>query len=331
MIMKKILLSVCMCAAVLTANAQFVKNDFLSGYSAGENLQKYAYSLADSAIATRNPQLGQWNLTVKTTEHSDASPVISTEKLTYDGYIDSGKEFAVNLSKVSGTRVTGYSMIDDNTYSVGAYYTAFLLKPTLVGSGNTGNGQDFFTLDGNTFINNQRGRLFIRRGPNDGSSNRTFSIGLSESSSTPTWDSAEFPVGSTTIIIVMKYDFTGSKVSLFINPDLSKTEAENTPVLSYDVSNGIKESAGIRSLVVKQRSSNEVLLGGIRFSDSWEDVLGQNPTSIEENVADKVIIVSTKYYDLRGVVVSEPVNTKSIYIKKDIYEDGSVEVTKVMR
>jgi len=329
--MKKLLLSACvLCLGFATANAQLVQDDFMSGLNIGDNAEAYEYQLADSAIATRNPKVGQWNRTIKTTDQGGSSPKV-VAPLTYSGYVDSGKDNAMALIKSTTTRVSGYVMVDDNSYSTETYYTAFLVKPTLVGSGYTGDGQDFFCLDGHTFVNNQRARIFIKRGPTDSSSNRTFTIGLSESGASGAflYDDVEFPIG-TTVLVVLAYSYENGKVALYVNPDPAKTEAEQSTPLSYNISNGISASNGIRTLAVKQRSNFEVEIGHFRFAKSWSSTLSNESTSIGDNQSDKGTIVSAKYYNLNGVEISAPADN-GIYIQKAVYENGSVETSKILK
>lgn len=56
------------------------------------------------------------------------------------------------------------------------------------------------------------------------------------------------------------------------------------------------------------------------------EVKGDTPSSIKQNNADKVV-ASVSYFDLLGRQVNE--TTKGTLIKKVIYEDSSVETTKV--
>jgi len=54
-------------------------------------------------------------------------------------------------------------------------------------------------------------------------------------------------------------------------------------------------------------------------------------TSIgEENQADKGKVVSEKFYNLNGIEIAEPAD-RGTYIKRSVYESGSVETSKIIK
>lgn len=58
------------------------------------------------------------------------------------------------------------------------------------------------------------------------------------------------------------------------------------------------------------------------------NLTSKSTTSISADQAEKVLIM-TRYYNLSGVQVKE-LNARTVYIQEDVYEDGSVERTKVI-
>lgn len=335
--MKKILLSVCMCCAVaFSANAQIVKNDFLAGYSIGDDLEKGAYT--GTTQGDDNPIMqNQWNLSGKTgnSDQGGTNPKV-VAPLVYAGYAESGKDVAVDLLKTESgqNRTTIYSLMPDYTYGAGTYYVAFMFNAS---TASTTSGNEFFALDGNYTANGQRARFGIKG--IDTEEKNTYMIGLGDSG-TPAASafSGVFNFGETYLAVLKvvlnesgsnpgQGDGTGT-VWAFINPDVAGAE----PATAFS-SLGITGTAlkSIRGLTIRQRSTQAVQVGGFRFSDTWEGALGQTLSSIENNTANEGNIVSTKYYNLNGIEVAEPINTNNIYIKKDIYENGSIVTSKVIR
>lgn len=336
--MKKFLLSVSLLAgAVLMVNAQDLpKIDFLAGYSVGQDLDKGEYA---NTTQTTDPEgvsaikENQWTLTGKAADKTStieqATIVSSSIDYATSGYAGGdNNNLAIQLNKLTtGTRLSIYSLADATsntpTYDEGAYYAAFMFKPEVISSGN---GADFFMFCGNYTGDQQRGRVFVR----NGSEGTKFIFGLSEQSA-PT--NTSVPVTGDldktgSYLLVLKYDFTNSKITLFVDPAIAANEpAAGANVLTVSTTN----LSSIRGIAVRERNSFSAEIGGIRFSDNWVEAVGYDATSIAGETADKGNVVSVKYFNLNGVEVNEPVNTNSVYVKKAVYEDGSVETTKVIK
>lgn len=336
--MKKLLLSACLCSAIiLSANAQFVKNDFLSGYTAGENLEKGAYP--STTQGEDNPiKLNQWNLSGKTgTSDQGGENPKTVAPLVYAGYTESGKNVAVDLLKTeSGQgRTTIYSMMSDYTYGAGTYYLAFMFNAS---TASVTSGNEFLSLDGNYTANGQRARFGIKG--IDTEEKNTYMIGLGDGG-TPAAGafSGSFNFGETYLAVLKvtlkesssnpgQGDGTGT-AWVYINPNITQDEPASAFTTLPITGTALKS---IRGITIRQRSTLAAQIGGLRFSDSWAGALGQEgPNSIENNVTEKGNVISTKYYNLSGLEVNEPVNTNNVYIQKAVYENGSVEVTKVIR
>jgi len=329
--MKKILLSACiLCAGVLSTNAQFVKNDFMAGIALGENIEKFTYP--STTQGDTNPiQADQWNLTGKTgtSNRGGVSPV-AVAPITYTGYIESGLSNALQLARLetSGeSRLTIYSLANDNQYNTGTYYVAMMATIEEVGSSN---GADFFMFDGNYTANNQRAKLFVK----NGSESSKFAFGISDDASTPNQTTGDYDKGAT-FLLVLKYDFsdTQNAIQLFVNPDPTSAEPSATikMALTTDPNGSSKPLTSIRGLLARQRTTTKIQIGGIRFSDTWEEALGQTGSSLETNAEDKGEIVSVKYYNLSGIEVNEPTEKSGFYIQRNTYENGKVETIKTLR
>jgi hypothetical protein len=333
--MKKVLLSTfILCAAIFSANAQFVKNDFMTGTTVGANLEKGEY--AGTTQGENFPIMAnQWNRTGKegSGNMGGVSPLVIAP-LTYTGYAESGKSNGIQLARfekegsVSPSRFSIYSLTDGAEYNEGAYYVALMATVEEVASSG---GADFFCLDGNYTANNQRAKLFVTNAPS--SESTKFVFGLADDSSAPAVSTTtEYNKGET-VLLVLKYDFsvkgeTGNTgIKLFINPDLT---AETEPAATLQTEAKTGSLSQIRGITVRQRTTTKVQLGGIRFSDNWKGAIGLDGSSIGNENADKGNLISTRYFDLKGVEVKEPVSS-NIYIKKDIYDSGATEVSKIIK
>ena len=322
--MKKIVLTMAMCASVMFASAQLIKNDFLAGYSSGQSLEKGAYAGTDQP--TTEIKVNQWNLSGKTGANDQSTDSSSPEvvaSLTYDGYVDSDKDVAIDLLKLpTGGRTSVYSMANDDTYGAGTYYLAFMFNVT-VASPTT--GHEFLALDGNFTGNAQRARFGVK----GIAETENYQIGISGSASAPSTFSGEFAYG-TTYLAVMKVvlvgDGTGT-ATLYLNPSLTGAESAATAFATVAIEGTALKS--IRGLALRQRSTLAAQLGGFRLASSWELALGQGSTGVKQTPVDKGNIVATSYYTLTGVEVQEPAN--GVYIQKATFENGAVETTKIIK
>ncbi len=311
-----------LCAGVLFANAQLIKNNFLAGYTVGQDLEKGAY--ANTTQDETNPiKLNQWNLSGKT-GNNDQSPESVSPKLvaplTYASYIESGKNVAIDLLKLTtGGRTDIYSLADDNTYGAGTYYVAFMFNV----SAATTSGAEFISLDGNYTGNAQRARLGIK-----GIDETTYAIGLGDGGA-PSVFSGIYNFG-TTYLAVLKVVIDGAGLgttSVYINPNVAGTEPASSTVTPVGITGTALKA--IRGLVIRQRSTLAAQLGGLRFAKTWTDALGQGASSAKTANADKGEVISVNYYTTTGVQVQEPSN--GVYIQKLTYSNGAVETIKILK
>ncbi|NDW09666.1 hypothetical protein [Dysgonomonas sp. 520] len=333
--MKKILLSTfVLCASIFSINAQVIKNDFTTGLNIGAKLEKGEYT--STTQGEENPiKANQWNRTGKTGDGNQGgtSPLVIAP-MTYAGYVESGVSNAIQLARfekvesVSPSRFSIYSLTNSSEYTEGTYYVAMMVNVEEVASSA---GADFFMLDGNYTANNQRAKIFVKNAAEDATK---FVFGLADDSSSPAvTTSAEYNKGET-YLLVLAYNFdakgvVGSNgIQLFINPDITATSAPATPTIATDVK--ATSLAVLRGLTVRQRTTTKIQIGGIRFADSWGGAVKGTQSSINEGNMDKGNIISTKYFDMKGIEVLEPA-TSNIYIQKDVYENGSVETSKIVK
>ena len=327
------------CVAAMTLNAQLIKNDFLVGYTVNGNLEKGAYT-STNQDATTPIMINQWNLAGKTgaNDQSGANPTV-VAPLYYTGYVESGKDFAIDLLKLAtGGRTSIYSLASDNTYGAGTYYLAYMVNLTTA----TTTATDFVSYDGNYTGNAQRSRLTVK-----GIDATTFQLGMGDAGVATTFGSTLLNFGQTYLVVVkltIAGDGTGT-CWLFINPDISIEPS------TYFATSTITGTAlkSIRGLVIRQRSTLAAQVGGFRLASSWSSVLGLSNTGVQQinnfstgiSCVEKTIVTSESgsliVYNLAGkevlssktegkLVTSLP---KGLYLVRFVGVDGNVKSAKV--
>lgn len=270
--MKKHLLLVTTLAAGIAVNAQYTQSlpldyeDFFRADAiaeSGTSLERGEY--ANTTQSSGVIMVDQWNNGGKSGDKEGSSPELQASTLSYDSYSDNLKGCEIMLANLSsGTRASIYSLKENYTYSGQAYYLAALVKITEA----TGKG-DILAFDGNYTANAQRGRLYVNK---EGSG---YKIGLGWNGDPTTW-TGELAFGSTHLV-VMKIIPAGNtssgteEAAVWVDPDLSKAEAENTPLATLaEQTIGLKS---IRGITVRQRAKIAGSIAGLRFGENWTDVV----------------------------------------------------------
>ena len=270
--MKKHLFTIAALAASMILSAQYTQTlpldyeDFFRADAVadgGTALEKGVY--ANTTQSTGVIMVNQWNNGGKSSDKEGASPVIAASTLEYGAYVDNKKGSEIQLEKLStGTRASIYSLKENYDYSGKAFYLAALINISAV----SGKG-DVLAFDGNYTANAQRARLFINK------SGEGYIIGLGWNGDPATW-SSEMTLGSTHLVVIKVIPAgntsTGTEeAAIWIDPNLDKVEAENAPVATLaEQTIGLKS---IRGITVRQRSSCAGKIAGLRFGDSWADVV----------------------------------------------------------
>lgn len=250
---RNILITALFVWGIVSVNAQSIlKDDFLTGYSIGDVLEKGVYTSTSDVELMPN----QWNLTGRENDKSAENPKI-IKGLSYKKYPQ--KDPAIELGIADGTRISVYSF--DQTYRKGTYYLAFLLNISKAGK----NAQDILAFDSNFTGNTARCKLFVS------SENRElkYSISVNGGRTEAGITTNTYAQGST-YLLVMKYDLDAGTVALFVDPKIS--DKEPTPDATY--SNPEATSRTIRAIQLKQRKSVKGSIGGFRFADNWKDAIG---------------------------------------------------------
>lgn len=308
--MKKHLFVVAALAAGMSINAQYTQTlplDYTDFFRAdaiaedGEHLEKAEYE-SGAAQSAEIFAPDQWNLTSKAENRSRTNPALVANDLSWGTYVDNAKGKAVVYDgSVDGARVSIYSLKRNNDFSSAdgskSYYMAALVNFTKVSSSG---GADFLSFDGNFTSTTARARVAAKKG----TSSSNYHLGM-EYSTTPTADgtqwSAELTGGETHLIVVKIIPNTDKSTDniesakLWLDPDLTKSEAENDAALIASVTG--KGIGSIRGINIVQKKNITGKVAGLRFGDNWADVVKEapeDPTAIDNvNVnakAEKVMI-----------------------------------------
>lgn len=294
-------------------HAQFLKTDFLSGYDIGSTIE-----IGEYIDSTTSSMLNQWNLS--RSEKGGQNP-LGVDTLTYEGYVNSKKSIAVSLLSTSPSRASVFSLAsDDTSFGSGTYYLAFMLN---VSKAITEQGAEFIAFD-----SDQRGGAFRARVGVKKAGDNTFHIGVNGTNTLVciTWGNIAYNLNET-YLVVLKADFDEEGMGsclLFVNPTSKTKESEATIQVSLM---GLQY---IRGISLRQRANFEAYIGGISFSDNWNDLFTSNQTSIENEILDDNDVVLRRYYDLNGIEIYSLVNV-SVYIEKIMYEDGRTIIKKRVR
>lgn len=269
---------------------------------------------------------GAWAVSTATADQGGQSPLVGDNALTYANYGSSGEGFSMVLDSVqqeiSGDLKRNTVMIftedalpkeEGNTV-----YTAFMINLSEMSSTS---GKEIFSYikqgaqDGaNTTM---RGRVQVKIAKDK----MVFGIKKNSQEITQWSDSVE---KAETALLVVKYINKSTSSSgdadefyLYVNPDLSKTEAENSALMQAAAGNDADGGADLRGICFRQMKLMATV-GGVRVAKTWEDALsykGDTPEAIgnvqEGNVQSTkvlrngqlLIIRGDKVYTITGIMV----------------------------
>jgi len=296
MVMKKILLSfLFFCFSAIMVHAQvtyphtlpLTHADFFRADAMGADptLEKDFYSATTDAI-----KANQWNRGATTTGGS--SPTVENSALSYSTYIDNAAGKAVVFGGAS-TRRTIYSLTSDSDgyRDKGNFYLSFLVNLSAVDA----TAKQFIYWDGNHTANQGRGMVFVK---SDGAGG--FNIGLGLNAAPSTWSSSLSL--NQTHLVVMRVEpkaSTDYDYALYVNPTIGNTEAESaaSKIAEFThVGTTVSRLSGIKGITIQQISGIAGKLAGLRFSDSWADVVKATPIStvVNQSIRQQNIVYVNK-------------------------------------
>lgn len=260
--MKKMVFMLAMLVSAQFASAQVIATDLLNGYKIGDKLEKNVYSEENRTFRAKT-----WNgAFYKDKPNPNPSPVID-ETLTYEGYPEGGLSirFGGFPTKDKGTRVSVCSVTEKNKKGKGTLYLSFLVNFSKLGLPGMA---DLLGLH-HSYLGNGLARITFMAGKSkeDGTRMR-FGIGLLKlkAESPKTYEYKK------THLVVIKFDYTVQKASLFVDPKLGGDEPKADVVL--EGGDNSKVTQGINGIVLRNRSNYEGNIGNFRLCSTWSDITG---------------------------------------------------------
>lgn len=255
-------------------------NNFFSAdaiASDGNHLEQGVY--ADNTQGDGTPlQAYKWVLSGKAANQGLSNPALEANTLSWGKYIDNEKGKTIIYDGTeSGTRYSIYSMKKNYDFSSEdgskAFYLAFLANFSKISSTD---GAEFLAFDGNYTCNTARARVGAKMIKDDEEHNIGYQIGIDYSNSKPSVFSETLNYNETHLVVIKitpnKNKGTNDEAAeLFLDPDLTKTEAENASAKIASVTgNGL---GSVRGIDIVQRKNISGKIAGLRFSDNWADVV----------------------------------------------------------
>lgn len=259
--MKRFALIIAAAAFTLAGQAQILKNNFMNGYKTGDKLEKSVYTDKKAPIV-QDSWCGAFSANPGNTE----SPKVGAE-LSYPGYNEKGASilFGGFPEGTRSARFSVYSMTSGREYGKGTLYLSFLVNFSKLGARGAA---DFLGLSAAYVGGGNRANVFVAP---EGSDKIRFSTSLLRLKSQPSTEAYDM---KKTHLLVLKLDFTGQKVSLFVDPKLGTEEPTDAAcTVTGDAENALKHA--IRSVSFRNRSGYVGQIGNFRWCNSWAGVIAQ--------------------------------------------------------
>ena len=264
---------------------------------------------------------GGWVVSTKASEATGSSPIVISRTITYSGYDGSATGKAALFDDDQQQTTEGNSrnsvvpFVSAKPATDDVFYAAFLGD---FSNTATTSGKEIFSFikqgaaagDGTT----ARGRVLVKV---TSEGNKCFAI--RKNGQTIETYSAETPKTDAALLVV-KYvnKSTGSSGAndefyLFVNPDPTKTEAENAAVKMDALGNNADGGADLRYVSFRQTKLNAAY-AGLRVAKTWEDAVMYNSggaTAISR-VEARQKAANGEFFNLAGQRVAQP--TKGLYI-----------------
>jgi hypothetical protein len=295
---------------------------------------------------------GDWTVSCKSGEKDGTSPLVKTGALSYTNYVASGegKSLAINASDQGTTGLTTANkrntiirFTTDALAIEAVTYAAFLVDLTDYTATTTGSEICSFFKQGSSYSSENTGTSSTMRGRivvTEGSSADKVTFAMRKNSTTGSATN-EYNKNAT-FLIVAKYTNNSTSSSgvadvfeFFVNPDLSKTEAENTKIAAGGNAND--GGADLRHFAFRQMGETNFKVSGLIFTDSWDNL--KSGSSAVNNANTDAEIEKVEIYSIMGQLITtltsedlEAVNLKGgQYIAKSYYKDGTVNSKKIIK
>lgn len=224
--------------------------------------ETFNYSVANLANET------SWTTEGTLTTGTGRNIVSSALTYTNNGktYILSGVGKTLNSDITSSTDYKSYKLFSDTDVNSGSVYLSFLYKAGVT-QGQT-NSEVMGLADGT----NQGPRLWVGKGVTNASNYRFgMTRGITTSASV-IWNATEYSDVSETMLIVIKYDFSNSTASVFINPALG-TASEPTADIIDNSTSTFRTKLNNLWFRSQGSSASKFNVGGLRVSSTWAEAV----------------------------------------------------------
>jgi hypothetical protein len=343
--MKKLILLIAICITASAANAQVFVENFETAPVNG-NLEGY----------------NNWYVSPKAGDDLGVSPKIDEFPLFYSNYpgtnighvavLDSAVGATSATQRISTKRIIFAGNDTLKVPATGAIYTAFIVNIDPVSYRSY---RDFFTYEGSETSSFTRGRVFAKN--NAAGDEVVFSISKNSTTATVLDESSTTALSLTlgtgiNHLLIVKYAITegasNDVITLFINPDPTKTEAQQANKVSTTDSQSDYSTGTAMKINLRQRGIG-AQVGGIRVGKTWEAVvmgqtsgLNQTQSNFHNIYAAGKDIISgkegqLKVYSLSGLeILSEKTEGKfttklntGLYLVRFTDNSGIISFAKV--
>lgn len=340
--MKKHFLLIIMLVAAISMNAQVFVENFATA-TIGSALEGYNF----------------WYVCAKSTDNLGVSPKISEGALFYTGYAGSNIGNTAVLDPAIGstssnqrisTRAITFAAGDTLKPIAGQkIYAAFMIN---FAADSYTSQRDFFTFEGSVSSSSTRGRLFAKL---TGGTDITFAISKNSSTSGVYVESALMAgaVGINHLIVMCYEGIAGDLndiISVYIDPDLSKTEAAQTSKLTAtDTQAQSDYSVSIPFRINLRQRGTSAKIGGIRVGKTWDEVVLGKFTGLHDisnansvKIIGKQIITENageiNVYNFAGSKILQAKTsgkidtslTRGLYLIKFTDIEGKISTTKAL-
>lgn len=298
----------------------------------------------------------QWNRSGNGSYWAGLSPVVENNVLSYSNFVDNNKGKLLVLNPTvtpilaapsakppvvaSTTRLSGFSLTDNNEYTGKSFYLTALVNVSSVSSNNF-----ILSFDGQSTINVERARVLVN--PVTGG----YQLGLSFSDTGfDVYAPAVMKLNQSYLVVleaVPNATATTETASLYVNPVIGSSVK---PISTLTVTN-VAGLRAIKAIAIHQISGIAAKIGGLRFSDNWADAVRSNGPTTELNAIHPVTATIRKHgktivtseigkievYDLQGALVAagqgvsvlDPHLVSGIYVVRFTNSIGQVLVQKL--
>lgn len=341
--MKKLFLLLIVCASALTLSAQVFVENFATATS-GSDLEGY----------------NGWYKCLKAGDDLGVSPKIAEGALFYTGYYGSNVGNACVLDSAIGItsanqRISTRAVVFANGDTLKPIegqkiYAAFIVN---FSQHSVRSFRDFFTFEGSKTTSSTRGRVFAKL--NAAGTDLYFAVSKNSSTAGTYVESSVITAGvGINHLLVLCYDgiagASNDVISLYIDPDLSLPEAQQTNKLTAtDISANTDYSVTVPFRINLRQRGTGAQIGGIRVGTSWNSVLLGAGTGISQLNRDyngissfgKTIVTNgvgnVRVFNLAGSEIFSAQTTgklvttlnNGLYIVRFTSIDGKTGATKV--